>query len=245
VGTGNCADVIDFRRSVRDLSGEVPEEVVRDLLRAGARAPSPHNTQPWRFVVLGQSSKSRLAAVLYERYVAKFGDEPGAEERASRLRARIEAAPLVLLLCLDRSRIRTGGGREHIEWVMATQSLAAAAENIWLAAVSRGFDAAWIAAPLAVGEAIRDALGMNGSLEPQILMLLGRRSIDPMPKSELGWRDLTTFLERSPADERPCGLTSAETPYSEEALDLWDAPRERVVCRRSRSATFWNSSTTR
>ena len=181
---------------MRDLSGEVPEEVVRHLLRAGARAPSPHNTQPWRFVVLGRSSKSRLAAVLHDRYLAKFGREPGAEERASRLRARIEAAPLVLLLCLDRARIRTGEGRERVEWVMATQSLAAAAENIWLAAVSRGFDAAWIAAPLAVGEAIVDALGMDGSLEPQILMLVGHRSIDPKPKSELEWRELTTFLER-------------------------------------------------
>ena len=189
-----CADAIKARRSVRELVGPIPEEVLGELLSAGARAPSPHNTQPWRFVVLGQSSKARLACLLHRKYLERFG--PEAEGRASRIRSIVEAAPLAILLCLDRSRIRKGEGRETIEWIMATQSLAAAAENIWLTAVSLGLDAAWIAAPLAVGGAIKEARGVDADLEPQILMLVGRRARDPNPKEELGWRDLTTFLGR-------------------------------------------------
>mgnify|MGYP001772637335 CR=1 FL=1 len=193
----DCEEVIASRRSVRDLSGDVPEDAIRRILSAGARAPSPHNTQPWRFVVLGPSSKSRLATFLHDRYLMRFGRDPDALAKAGRMRERVSKAPLAILLCLDRGRIRAGGNYS-IEWTMATQSLAAAAENMWLAALSVGLDAAWFAAPLALAEDIRRELGLEGVLEPQILMLFGRRAAEPRPKQELGWRELTVFLGRSP-----------------------------------------------
>jgi len=191
----SCLESIDNRRSVRDLSGEISDEAVEMMLHAGARAPSPHNTQPWRFVVLGPSSRSKLADIMYGRYIERFKDEPGAEEKAARLRRRLRNAPLAILLCLDHKMMRNIAGRERIEWVMATQSIAAAAENMWLAARSMGLDAMWIAAPLAIGDYMRDGLGLDGSLEPQILMAFGHRLNDPEPKRELGWRELTIFIE--------------------------------------------------
>ncbi|MGC8555901.1 MAG: nitroreductase family protein [Conexivisphaera sp.] len=192
----NCLEAIGARRSVRDLSGELSGETVEMILGAGARAPSPHNTQPWRFVVMGPSSKTKLADILRERYLARFGTGIDTLQRAERIRRRISSAPLVVLLCLDRARIRHAEGRERVEWVMATQSLAAAAENMWIAAVSVGLDAMWMAAPLVIGDAIREGLGLDGSLEPQILMAFGRGAARPPPKEELGWRELSTFLER-------------------------------------------------
>jgi nitroreductase len=191
----DCLGSIDSRRSIRDLSGEVSDEALETILHAGARAPSPHNTQPWRFVVLGQRSKLKLADLMYRKYIDRFKNEPGAEEKAAKLRKRLRDAPLAILLCLDRSRIRSSAGREMIEWLMATQSLAAVAENMWLAARSVGLDAMWIAAPLAIGDHMRYELGLGYSLEPQILMAFGRRSKEPGPKQELGWRELATFLE--------------------------------------------------
>ena len=41
------------RRSVRAyLSDDVPDDVIRELIRAGTYAPSAANKQPWRFVVI-------------------------------------------------------------------------------------------------------------------------------------------------------------------------------------------------
>jgi nitroreductase len=54
---------IATRRSVRGfLSTPVPREVVEDILRVAARAPSGTNTQPWRVTVLTGEAKTALSA---------------------------------------------------------------------------------------------------------------------------------------------------------------------------------------
>lgn len=46
-------DNIYQRRSVRNYSDkEVPDEIIREIIRAGTYAPSAMNKQPWRFVVV-------------------------------------------------------------------------------------------------------------------------------------------------------------------------------------------------
>lgn len=46
-------DAILKRRSIRQYTGEpVSEEQIRHIIRAASHAPSAHNRQPWRFVVV-------------------------------------------------------------------------------------------------------------------------------------------------------------------------------------------------
>jgi nitroreductase len=60
---------ITSRRSVRAfLDTPVPHEVVRDILRVAARAPSGTNTQPWRVTVLTGSARERLSARIGAAY---------------------------------------------------------------------------------------------------------------------------------------------------------------------------------
>ena len=65
------ADDIRRRRTVRDFSDRpVPREVIADCLRAAGSAPSGANMQPWRFVVVGDSTvkqRIRLGAEKAER----------------------------------------------------------------------------------------------------------------------------------------------------------------------------------
>ncbi len=54
---------ITTRRSVRAfLPTPVPREVVEDILRVAARAPSATNTQPWQVTVLTGEAKATLSA---------------------------------------------------------------------------------------------------------------------------------------------------------------------------------------
>lgn len=49
----NVLDAILTRRSIRKFTGEpVSEEQIRQVIRSGCHAPSAHNRQPWRFVVI-------------------------------------------------------------------------------------------------------------------------------------------------------------------------------------------------
>ena len=44
---------IYLRRSVRDYKpNDVPDDIIRELIKAGTYAPSAVNKQPWRFVVI-------------------------------------------------------------------------------------------------------------------------------------------------------------------------------------------------
>ena len=59
------------RHSVRAyLPTPVPREVVEDILRVAARAPSGTNTQPWKVAVLTGAAKERLS----RRIVAAYDD---------------------------------------------------------------------------------------------------------------------------------------------------------------------------
>jgi nitroreductase len=49
----NVIDAIQRKRAVRDYTPQpIPEEVVHNILRAGRRAQSSKNTQPWHFIAV-------------------------------------------------------------------------------------------------------------------------------------------------------------------------------------------------
>ena len=46
-------DIINKRRSVRQFSDKVvSNDLISSLLKAAMQAPSAHNQQPWRFIVI-------------------------------------------------------------------------------------------------------------------------------------------------------------------------------------------------
>lgn len=60
---------ITSRRSVRGfLPTPVPRDVVEDILRVAARAPSGTNTQPWQVTVLAGEKKTSLSAKIQAVY---------------------------------------------------------------------------------------------------------------------------------------------------------------------------------
>ncbi len=65
-------DELRERRSVRKYQARpVPEELIREVLEAAGWAPSAHNAQPWRFIVLSDPQvKRRLAEAMAEAWAA-------------------------------------------------------------------------------------------------------------------------------------------------------------------------------
>lgn len=58
------ADMMRRRKSVRDFSNDtIPQDVIRECLRAATSAPSIEHRQPWRFVAISDSGiKSQIRA---------------------------------------------------------------------------------------------------------------------------------------------------------------------------------------
>lgn len=107
------------RRSIRRYTTEtVPEETVRELLRAAMSAPSAGNEQPWHFIVVD------------DRTI--LNEIPKIHPYAQMLRT----APLAIVVCGDLQKEGYPGF-----W---PQDCAAATENLLLAATAHGLGVVWV-----------------------------------------------------------------------------------------------------
>lgn len=172
--------LIRSRRSVRRYRTEpVPDELLRQLIETAIWAPSAHNRQPWRFVLLDSDARRRLARTMATRLKADRtadGDDPDAiAADAARSVARITGAPAALLICLTVAEMDAypDARRAAAERAMAMQSTAMAVQNLLLAAHAEGLGAAWMCAPLFCPDTARAALSLPTEFEPQALVTLG------------------------------------------------------------------------
>lgn len=169
------------RRSIRQFTGDpVPRALVAELLEEALWAPSPHNSQPWRFTALFEfEDRERLAGAMAGELRATLAADGLAPEEIARQTERsyrrITAAPVVLLCSLVADGLVRYGDpyRDRLEWEMAAQSVGAVLQTLFLLAAGRGLGSCWMAAPMYCPEAVRGALALPAAYHPQALALLG------------------------------------------------------------------------
>jgi coenzyme F420-0:L-glutamate ligase/coenzyme F420-1:gamma-L-glutamate ligase len=173
------------RRSIRRFTPDsVPAPVIERILETTTYAPSAHNLQPWRFaVVTDLSARDQLGLALTNKMRTDMAAEgtPQAEidSRVERSLCRIRMAPVIILLCRDTTAIRKD---EPEEVIMAVQSVALAGLQLLLAAHAEGLGGNWICWPLYAQEAIRKALNLPETWEPQGMIFLGYADGEPKEK---------------------------------------------------------------
>lgn len=133
-------DNIYRRRSVRNFfDKEIPDEIIKELIRAGTYAPTAANMQPWRFVVV---KNKRLIAEYDERakkdFIAmhkdtKIPELSGYLRNMSKPEMHLFYGAPVLILVFRASA-----------YVVSEHDCALAAENMMLAARSLGIGSCWI-----------------------------------------------------------------------------------------------------
>ncbi len=199
--TLNLLDIIHTRRSIRRyLDRPVPPAVIDQLLEAATWAPSAHNRQPWRFVVIETAAvKAQLADQMGERLRAdrlRDGDPIDLIERdVQRSRDRIISAPIVIVACLsliDMDRY-PDERRNALEKTMAVQSAANAAQNLLLAAHDLGLGACWMCAPLFAPDVVREILDLPLDWEAQAMITLGYPADAGKPKGRVDFKDKTIY----------------------------------------------------
>ena len=149
------------RRSVRAyLPDDVPDDVIRELIRAGTYAPSAANKQPWRFVVI----KNRELITKLSDKAKELWMEQATKASQPELKSLVNMvsrpgfniffnAPLLIMIFSDSDAFSP-----QIDCSLA-------GENMMLAARSLGMGSCWIglAAPLGQVQAIMDDLGATSS----------------------------------------------------------------------------------
>jgi F420 biosynthesis protein FbiB-like protein len=190
------------RRSIRRFKPEaVPDSVIQSILSTAAYAPSAHNRQPWRFVVVTDSSvKTQLADAMaedFERDLRRDGVPPEKiQAQIKRSKERIGTAPLVILLCLDMSEMDSypDPKRQRSERIMAMQSVAAAGLQLLLAAHAEGLGGVWVCSPLFAQETIQKTLNVSESWEPQGMFFIGYADENREARERKDVESISVFL---------------------------------------------------
>jgi F420 biosynthesis protein FbiB-like protein len=158
--------------------------VLRQVLEAADWAPSAHNAQPWRFIVLTETSaKQVLAEAMADAWTADMAKD-GVTIEAQKRKASIERfthAPALIVACLtmEDMKVYPDEKRQRSERDLAMQSLGAAIQNMLLAAHAECLGACWFSAPSFCKETVRKVLKIPEMVEPQALIALGYAAEKP------------------------------------------------------------------
>ncbi len=136
--------VIKSRHSLGKVKPDaLPREIIEKLLSAAVQAPNHFRIRPWRFVVLTGKGRERFGDCLATAFKTKFPDAP--PDALEKERQKAFRSPLVIVVAVDQP---TEAKINEIENVSA---VAAATQNILLAATALGLGAIW-----RTGETARD-----------------------------------------------------------------------------------------
>lgn len=175
---------IHARRSVaRVLPDPLPRELVEEILTAGMRAPNHHLTGPWRFVALAGDARREVGDAHLRAALRTRPDLP--REGRAKEAGRLERAPVVVACCVVT-------GDDPVQAREDRDAVAAAIENILLAAQARGLGAMWRTGAMVDEAEVREALDLGPHDAVVGFVYLGRPVEPPAPRD-----DPPAGLERS------------------------------------------------
>jgi F420 biosynthesis protein FbiB-like protein len=195
-------DFLRSRRSVRRFKPyPVPDSTIRKILTTATYAPSAHNRQPWRFVVLtDESSKARLAdamAIDFRRDLEHDKlSEAEIHKQLEKSRLRITSSPVIIIVFMDISEmdVYPDARRMEAERIMAIQSTANVGLQLLLAAHAEGLGCVWTCAPLFTPTSVRSTFNLSTAWEPLEMFLVGYPAETPKLGERKSIQEISKFI---------------------------------------------------
>jgi len=186
---GGLLDLLLTRRSVGKLRADpVPRELVEQMLQAAAMAPNHHLTEPWRFVVIGGDARREVGEA-HAAAVARCRPA-AAPEALRREAARLERAPVVIACVVN------GDAPDAVQAREDRDAVAAAVQNLLLAAHALGFGAIWRTGAMVDEPEVRDALGLADADAIVAFVYVGRADASPDARERRPLDDVVEWRER-------------------------------------------------
>jgi|YelNatPaOPRAMG01_1025707.scaffolds.fasta_scaffold10481_2 nitroreductase len=167
----NIFEAIFGRRSVRKFKKEeIDERLIGLMLFCATQAPSAGNTQDWVFIVVkDEEIKRKLAkAALDQDFIAE--------------------APVVIVACSDLKKISLRY-EERGERLYSAQDVAAATQNLMLAAYALGLGSCWVGA--FDEEEVKFILELPENIRPLVIIPVGYPDEKPEAPPRIPFENLT------------------------------------------------------
>jgi coenzyme F420-0:L-glutamate ligase / coenzyme F420-1:gamma-L-glutamate ligase len=195
-------EALHARRTIRSFGpGKVPDDALREAVRAACTAPAPHHTRPWRFVALTSDPARRaLLGAMATAWRDDLRRDGTPEDVIARRIAASDGvlgmapALVVPLVRFDGSHIYDDEERSSAERAMFLLSGGAAIQTLLLGLHALGIASCWISSTLFCQQETRAVLGLHDAW-----LALGAVACGPMPEGEAPRPrppiDLDAFLE--------------------------------------------------
>lgn len=131
----------------------VPQDVLEAVLTAGTWAPTHGRHQPWRFTVFTGEGRRTLADLFARAYAASSAKDASSPEAQENQRVRVMKAPVWISL-----ELHVPQPPRFPQWE-EEHALAAAAQNILLAATAFGLASKWASGPAMISPLTAQELG--------------------------------------------------------------------------------------
>lgn len=165
-------DAIAARRTIKDYTGDpLPRADLERLLEAATWAPNHRLTQPWRFYIAEHARVPDLVASVQHPSVA---DAIPADKLAAFVERLARCGAVVLVTCRRAS--------DALQQREDRDAVAAAVQNLLLAAHALGYGAYWSTNPLMTHPATLRWFGADPEAEDQVATVwLGVPAQQPRP----------------------------------------------------------------
>lgn len=193
-------DAIEKRKSIRNFTDEeVPEEILRELVRRAGLAPSINNSQPWKFIAVTNGEMiSNLTEAVQKKIEEMFPTDSTEEERVKNTVSSFSSffgnAPALIVVLnspykavideiLD-DKIFTHEDINRLRNHPNVQTIGAAVENILLSAVDLGYGGCWLTGLLVAREELEQIVGVEEPFKIAACVAIGKPSGSSEPKTK-------------------------------------------------------------
>jgi nitroreductase len=180
------------RRSIGRFKNEpVERDVIIQLLQAAGWAPSHHNTQPWRFVVMTGEGRNKLGEGYADVALSEasgLSEEEVQEKRKKEIAKAFRAPVVIAAICSPADDPRAVAAEERA----AAQ---AAVQNLLLAAHGLGLGAIWRSGAPMFHEAMKAAFELRSDEEIVAFIYLGHPDMKPLKAERANILEKTLWLD--------------------------------------------------
>ena len=178
--SGELIKLIKSRRSIRKYKNTpVPKKEIMKILEAGRWAPSAHNAQPWRFIVITKPQViKKLASVLIKSSHSLYSGFNIVLRKTAEVLSNAPVLIVVYNSCeLSNKMKRFDEPYFSITKDSELQSISASIQNMLLMAHSLNLGTAWLTAPLFCENKVKSFLKIKGDLIALITIGYSKRTI--------------------------------------------------------------------
>ena len=166
----------------------VPRAVIEKLLSAAVQAPNHYKVRPWRFVVLTGESRNKLGDVFAASQLERKPDLP--PEASDKTRALPLRAPLLIAVGVDKP------SEEKVQEIENVAAVAAACQNILLAAQAEGLAVKWRTGEWARDPKIKEYLGFAADQHLIAFLYIGYPEFIAEYEPRPSFEDHTVWMDK-------------------------------------------------